>query len=125
MKRRSRHSLPQETLASRRFRNQQQKHGHSHRMSGAEALADAFRKMAPYLPYLLPLFLEFLFPPADAYDIAYDYVGSPKKQRNRFQKFFYRLSLRIERACSSIENRIASLQASGNDFPKIGKPNYR
>ena len=125
MRRHSHRTQPLETLASRRFRNQQQKHGHSHRMSGAEALADAFRKIAPYLPHLLPLFYEFLFLPADAFNKTYDYVGSPKKQRNRFQKFFYRLSLRIERACSSIENQIASLQASGNDFPKIGKPNYR
>ena len=38
------------------------------------------------------------------------------KRRNRFQNFFYRLSLKIERACSSIENRKVQLRASGNDF---------
>lgn len=62
--------------------------------------------------------LPHLLPPRDEYLKA---MGrTPQKERNRFQKFFHKLAIRIERACSSIESKKAILRASGNDFKKIG-----
>ena len=63
---------------------------------------------------MLTALLPLLMPPNDAYLNA---IGNaPIKERNRFQKFFHKLAIRIERACLSIENKNANLRAYRNDF---------
>ena len=116
MKLRHHRSTPHITLATHR-----RQHEHRHHKPFAALSARQVFGIAKFATRILSLYR----PPEDAYERAMGYLPKQPKPRNRFQQFFYKVACRLERACSYIDNELASIRASGNDFSKIGEPNPR